>query len=342
VIPVVAIIGAWQAGMFAQAQASHPISHQVSSPLVSNPKASTRASTRAPTRTSTIAAPTAASNAASSGARQDVSAANRGQQSSAEDRSACERDFKPQSGQSGKDVIWVPTSDRLVARMLKMASVSPQDLVFDLGAGDGKIAIAAARDFGARAVGVEYNPDMAKLAACYARAEGVSDRAQIIQGDIFETDFSKATVVTLYLLPELNMRLRPMLLKMKPGTRVVSHSFLMEDWEPDDRSMTEDGQAYMWVVPAQVEGTWLFRRQDGRDRFDIHLEQTFQFIKGTAGPRAEVMRASLSGRNIILAYGDGLKHTRIVGEVDGDQITAKLTRAGKTYDYTATRSHARR
>ena len=260
----------------------------------------------------------------------------------APDRAACERDFKPRSGQAGKDVIWVPTSDRLVTRMLKLASVSPQDLVYDLGAGDGEIAIAAAREFGARSVGVEYNPEMARLAQCYAEAEGVADRVRIVHGDIFETDFSRASVVTLYLLPELNLRLRPTILKMKPGTRIVSHSFLMDDWEPDDRSITQDGQAYMWVVPADVEGTWLFQRKDGRERFEIHLEQTFQYVKGTVGRRSQALReASLSGDRLLLAFGDRAQFTRISGQVHGERIDAKLTRGGSTFDYTATR-HARK
>ena len=259
----------------------------------------------------------------------------------APDRAACERNFTPRSGQPGKDVIWVPTSDQLVTRMLKLASVSPQDLVYDLGAGDGKIAIAAAREFGARAVGVEYNPEMARLAQCYAEAEGVADRVRIIHGDIFETDFSSASVVTLYLLPELNLRLRPTILKMKPGTRIVSHSFMMDDWEPDDRSVTQDGQAYMWIVPADVAGTWLFQRKDGRERFEIHLEQTFQYIKGTVGRRSSALReASLSGDRLQLAFGERMKFTRISGQVRGERIEAKLTRRGSTFDYTATR-HAR-
>ena len=139
------------------------------------------------------------------------------------------------------------------------------DLVYDLGAGDGKIAIAAAKQFGAKAVGVEYNPDMAKLAQCFAEAEGVADKVRIVQGDIFETDFSSATVVTLYLLPELNLRLRPTILKMKPGTRVVSHSFLMDDWRPDESSMTEDGAAYLWIVPGGGRGQWTFKQQGGND-----------------------------------------------------------------------------
>ncbi len=169
-------------------------------------------------------------------------------------REECERQFKPESGQPGKDVIWVPTNDYLVARMLKMAQVTKADRVYDLGAGDGKIAIAAARDFGATAVGVEYDPKLAKLGQCYVQAEKLGERVRIIQGDIFETDFTSATVVTLYLLPELNLRLRPTLLNMKPGTRVVSHSFLMDDWEPDERSMTEDGSAYLWIVPGEGRG----------------------------------------------------------------------------------------
>src|SRR5688500_1721551 len=137
-------------------------------------------------------------------------------------REECERDFKPSTGQPGKDVVWVPTNDGLVTKMLEMAEVKSSDLVYDLGAGDGKIAIAAAKQFGAKAVGVEYDPDMAKLAQCFVRAEGVTEKVKILQGDIFETDFSSATVVTLYLLPELNLKLRPTILKMKPGTRVVS------------------------------------------------------------------------------------------------------------------------
>ena len=257
----------------------------------------------------------------------------------APDRAACERDFTPRSGQAGKDVIWVPTSDRLVTRMLKLASVSPQDLVYDLGAGDGKIAIAAAREFGARAVGVEYNPEMARLAQCYAEAEGVADRVRIVHGDIFETDFSSASVVTLYLLPELNLRLRPTILKMKPGTRIVSHSFMMDDWEPDDRSVTQDGQAYMWIVPADVAGTWLFQRKDGRERFEIRLEQTFQYVTGTVGRRSQALReASLSGDRLLLAFGERMKFTRISGQVSGERIEAKLTRQGSTFDYTATRN----
>lgn len=141
--------------------------------------------------------------------------------------------YQPQLGQSGKDVIWMPTGGDLVTKMLMTAKVTSSDLVYDLGAGDGKIAIAAAKEFGARSIGIEFNPDMAAFAQRNAIRAGVGDRTRIINGDIFVEDFSKATVVTLYLLPDLNLKLRPIILKMKPGTRVVSHAFSMGDWEPD-------------------------------------------------------------------------------------------------------------
>jgi SAM-dependent methyltransferase len=256
-----------------------------------------------------------------------------------ETREDCERQFKPETGQPGKDVVWVPTNDALVVRMLRMAAVGPSDVVYDLGAGDGKIAIAAAKDFGARSVGVEYDPDLAKLGQCFAKAEGVAGRARIIQGDIFETDFSEASVVTLYLLPELNMRLRPTILKMKPGTRVVSHSFLMDDWEPDDRSTTEDGQAYLWVVPANVGGSWTFQRKDGRDRFAVHIEQTFQEISGAVGDgRAPLSTAKLKGAQIDLSFAEKGGTTTLAGRANGDRIEARVTRAGKTANYVGTRT----
>jgi hypothetical protein len=191
--------------------------------------------------------------------------------------------FQPQVGQAGKDVIWVPTPDEVVDRMLTMAQVTPQDFVMDLGAGDGKIAIAAAKKFGARAVGIEYNPEMVKHANANAQAAGVAGtgqgKAQIRHGDIFQTDFTQATVVTLYLLPALNMKLRPQLLAMRPGTRVVSHSFTMEDWEADEISSLDGRRAYFWVVPAQVMGAWTL--EAGNQRMDMNLEQTFQKVHGT-------------------------------------------------------------
>src|SRR3981189_3864846 len=141
--------------------------------------------------------------------------------------------FQPQVGQSGKDVVWVPTPDDVVDRMLTMSQVTPNDFVIDLGSGDGKIAILAARKFGARALGIEYNPDMVKLSQNNALAAGVAGKASFRNADIFATDFSQASVITMYLLPGLNMKLRPQILSMRPGTRVASHSFTMEDWAAD-------------------------------------------------------------------------------------------------------------
>ena len=158
--------------------------------------------------------------------------------------------FKPRVGQEGKDVIWVPTPDKLVHRMLQMAMVGPSDFVVDLGSGDGKIAIAAARDFKARAMGVEFNPQMVTLSRRAAVEAGVAERVQFEEGDIFKVDFSKASVVTMYLLPTLNLKLRPTLLAMRPGTRIVSHQFMMGSWEPDDNSNVEDRPGYLWIVPA--------------------------------------------------------------------------------------------
>ncbi|HKS53861.1 MAG TPA: methyltransferase domain-containing protein [Steroidobacteraceae bacterium] len=251
-------------------------------------------------------------------------------------RDECERQYKPQTGQPGKDVIWVATDDGLVARMLKMARVTAGDVVYDLGAGDGKIAIAAARDFGAHAIGVEYDPHLARLAQCYVQADGLGERVQIRHGDIFETDFSSATVVTLYLMPELNLRLRPTILKMQPGTRVVSHSFLMGDWEPDERSMTDDGNAYLWIVPAQVEGTWSFRETDGNGHFAVQLEQRFQYLSGRAESEP-VSNARLHGSQLELTFLENGTPTKISGEVAGDRIDAQVTRGGKTARYAGTR-----
>ncbi len=192
---------------------------------------------------------------------------------------SAQKPYEPQIGQPGKDVIWVPTPDDVVERMLRMAQVTPNDLVYDLGAGDGKIAIAAAKKFGASAVGIEYDGDMAKHAQGNVDKAGVAAMARIVQGDIFVTDFSQATVVTMYLLPALNMKLRPTLLAMRPGTRVVSHSFSLEDWDADEISTMDGRRAYFWVVPANVHGTWTL--ESGSAKNQISFEQRFQKIEGT-------------------------------------------------------------
>jgi SAM-dependent methyltransferase len=218
---------------------------------------------------------------------------------------AQQKPYEPQVGQAGKDVIWVPTPDEVVDRMLRMAQVTSNDLVFDLGAGDGKIAIAAAKKFGARSVGIEYNPDMAKHAQGNAEKAGVTGRARIVNGDIFATDFSQATVITMYLLPALNLKLRPTILSMRPGTRVVSHSFTMEDWEPDETSSMDGRRAYFWLVPANVNGGWML--ETGSEKAELSFEQRFQKIEGSVGlghTQGGLRDARLRGFNISFAYID--------------------------------------
>ena len=235
---------------------------------------------------------------------------------------AAQKPYEPQVGQSGKDVIWVPTPDEVVDRMLRMAQVTPNDLVYDLGAGDGKIAIAAAKKFGARSVGIEYNPEMAKHAQGNVEKAGVNGKARIINGDIFVTDFSQATVVTMYLLPALNLKLRPTILSMRPGTRVVSHSFTMEDWEADEISSMDGRRAYFWLVPANVNGGWTL--ETGGEKAELSFEQRFQKIEGTVGlghTQGGLRDARLRGFNINFAYVDnnGVKRD-YVGRVTGGKM----------------------
>ncbi|HKW39449.1 MAG TPA: class I SAM-dependent methyltransferase [Burkholderiales bacterium] len=219
-------------------------------------------------------------------------------------------DFKPYVGQQGKDVVWVPTPDEVVDRMLTMAQTKPDDYVIDLGAGDGKIAIAAAKKFGARSMGVEYNPEMVAYAQKNVQAAGVSGKAQIVHGDIFATDFTQATVLTMYLLPSLNMKLRSQILALRPGTRVVTHAFNMEDWEPDESSDVDGRRVYFWVVPANVAGRWAMEATSNgaTEKVSLNFEQKFQRIEGAAylGPVIAGLREPrLSGFTIGFAYVDG-------------------------------------
>jgi hypothetical protein len=248
----------------------------------------------------------------------------------AKDRRECDRDYKPQVGQSGKDVVWVPTPDEVVQRMLRMAKVTPQDTVYDLGAGDGKIAIAAGK-IGATSVGIEYNPDMAKLAQCYVQAEQLTGKTRIIQGDVFKEDFSKASVVTMYLLPELNLRLRPTILNMKPGTRVTSHQFTMGDWEPDETAEIDYRSAYLWIVPAKVEGTWALREQGSNAQYAVNLSQKYQKITGdiaTGSAKQPLVGATVRGEEIRFAFNDDKGVTRTLnGTVRGNELTGTLKSA---------------
>ena len=221
-------------------------------------------------------------------------------------------EFTPHVGQAGKDVIWVPTPKALVMKMLKMADVKPGDVVFDLGSGDGITVITAAKEFGVHATGIEYNPDMVELSKRNAQKEGAADKAHFIRGDIFATDFSNATVLTMYLLPYLNMKLRPTILNMKPGTRVVSHAFTMEDWQADQTDSAEGRTAYLWIVPAKVEGKW---KLDGGS---IELKQKFQAIEGTYtaannDTTHRLTRTALRGDQISFTIGSATYSVRVTG-----------------------------
>ena len=229
--------------------------------------------------------------------------------------------YQPTPGQPGKDVVWIPTPDALVVKMLEAVKTSKDDVVYDLGSGDGKIPIAAAKQYGARAVGIEYNPEMAELARRNARREGVDDLVTIVTGDIFVEDFSKATVVTMYLLPQLNIKLRPTILRMTPGTRVTSHQFGMGEWEPDQKLKVESRDAYVWIVPANVVGTWTLKDDRGSFSGTLNLSQRYQRIGGTlalGGKTRQLLSPWMEGDKLGFSFVDSDNHLlsaelRVVG-----------------------------
>jgi len=237
--------------------------------------------------------------------------------------------YVPQRGQMGKDVMWLPTSDDLVFKMLDAAKVGPQDELVDLGAGDGKIPIAAARQFGARAWGIEYNKDLAALAQRNAQRAGVAERVRIVHGDIFKEDFSKATVVTMYLLEELNAQLRPTILAMKPGTRVLSNTFSMGDWEPDQVIRVTNGTGYFWTVPANVAGLWTLSGLDEKGNATLKLDQNFQRLGGTLtlqGKTQNLLGARMEGAYLHFSFinADGLlKAVKVL--VNGQVLSGEVT-----------------
>jgi hypothetical protein len=235
--------------------------------------------------------------------------------------------YAPVQGQAGKDVIWIPTPEGLIDKMLTAANVTHQDKVFDLGAGDGIIAITAARKYNAQSVGIEFNPDMAQFARRKVAEAGLTDKVRIITGDIFQEDFSSATVVTLYLMPHLNMKLRPTLLKMKPGTRIVSHAFTMGEWEPDETMSYRHSLGYFWVVPAQIEGAWVMNGLDGGP-IRLNMSQSFQNIGGTltrGGQTFAMLGARLRGDEVKFQFitPDRKVHA-FSGRVDGRRLTGTV------------------
>jgi SAM-dependent methyltransferase len=248
---------------------------------------------------------------------------------------AAQEGFQPQVGQAGKDVVWVPTPYVLVEKMLDMAKVGPGDLVMDLGSGDGRNIIAAAKR-GAKAIGVEYNPNMVEISRKTATKEGVADKATFIEGDMFEADISKATVLALFLLPDNLRRLTPKFLDLKPGTRIVGNTFGIEGWAPDetDTSGGDCGswcQSLLWIVPAKVAGVWRLPKGE------LALSQSFQVIAGTltvGGTPTPIVNGKLRGDQISFSAAG----TEYTGRVNGDSMSGTMKTASGNSDWNATRT----
>ncbi len=237
-----------------------------------------------------------------------------------------QKPYEPTVGQDGKDVIWVPTPQALVDKMLDMAKVTAADKVVDLGSGDGRTVITAAKR-GATARGIEFNPKMVELSKYNAEQEGVAGKATFENADIFKTDFSDADVVTMFLLTSLNTKLRPTILDMKPGTRVVSNTFDMGDWKADEEAVVTEGcssycKAYFWIVPAKVDGSWT------TDKGELALKQTYQTFTGTlknGNVVTPVTNGKLKGKAISFTAGG----TEYTGTVNGATIEGTTTSGEK-------------
>jgi SAM-dependent methyltransferase len=240
--------------------------------------------------------------------------------------------FQPVVGQAGKDVVWVPTQQELVDKMLDMAKVTPQDYVIDLGSGDGRTVITAAKR-GAQALGIEYNPDMVAISKKNAAEAGVSEKAQFIQADLFESDFSKATVLTMFLLPDINIRLRPKILSLKPGTRVVSNSFTMGDWQADETATADACSswctAYFWIVPAKAEGKWKLPQGE------LTFQQTYQMVTGTLNSdgKSTPVTGKVTGEEIVFTAGN----IEYAGRINGETMSGNLKYGTEHSNWTATR-----
>jgi SAM-dependent methyltransferase len=245
--------------------------------------------------------------------------------------------FEPNEGESGKDVVWFPSSKVLVDRMLDMAKVTPNDVVIDLGSGDGRAVIAAAKR-GARALGIEYNPDMVELSKHIAAREGIDERAQFMKADLFNADLSQATVIIMYLLPALNLKLRPKILGLKPGTRAVSNLFGMGEWADDETAFIDAKEnyidsctAHLWIVPARVEGQW--KSSAG----DFTLVQQFQMVSGTlrANAGAQALNGKLRGDEISFTAGGAI----YTGRVNALSIEGTVASGGYASEWTAARAN---
>lgn len=238
--------------------------------------------------------------------------------------------FEPTVGQAGKDVVWVPTPPELVEKMLDLAQVTPQDFVIDLGSGDGRNVIGAAKR-GARALGIEFNPDMVELSKRNAEAAGVGDKARFVRGDMFASDFSQASVLALFLLPSNMLQLRSKFLQLKPGTRIVANQFGIEGWNADQtETLSECSQwctALLWIVPAKVQGTW--RLPQG----ELTLKQDYQMVSGSLGP-TPIANGRLRGDRITFSVGPA----EYTGRVNGNAIEGTVSTGGTVSRWKASRS----
>jgi SAM-dependent methyltransferase len=245
-------------------------------------------------------------------------------------------EYQPEYNQPGKDVAWWPTSQVLVNKMLDMAKVTPEDFVIDLGSGDGRTVITAAKR-GARARGIEYNPDLVALSKRNAARENLGERAEFVQGDLFESDFSQATVITMFLSEALNRRLRPRILNLKPGIRVLSTSFTMGEWTADETVTVQDNKgcssyctAFLWIVPANVEGRW--KLSEG----ELTFTQRFQRFSGTfkSGSNTVAIKSGqLTGDLISFSIGDA----HYTGRVNGDAMEGICESGGITTQWKTTK-----
>jgi SAM-dependent methyltransferase len=228
----------------------------------------------------------------------------------------------PEIGQVSKDSVWVPTPDRMIHRMLQLADTTDRDVVLDLGSGDGRIPIHAAKHFGARGIGVELEKNLVELSRKAAAAQGVAHRVQFVQQDLFTYDMSAATVIALYISPGVMDRLKPRFLALKPGTRVASHHFTLGDWQPDEVVALEGRTGYLWVVPASVKGDWTVSIPGGD--FRLRIEQDYQQVKTTAergGKPLHVIGARLRGTELRFTSFDPDGHSRhFTGQADGDAM----------------------
>ena len=247
-----------------------------------------------------------------------------------------QKPFEPSSGQPGKDVVWVPTPQALVDKMLDIAKLTSTDVHMDLGSGDGRTVITAAKR-GARSTGIEYNPDMVELSKANAIKAGVTDKATFVKADLFETDFSQATVITLFLLPDINLKLRPKILDLKPGTRIVSNTVTMGEWKDDETATVTDKEgcsyyctAHMWIVPAKVAGTW------HSTQGDLTLKQEFQMVQGSlksGASTAAISNAKLRADQFSFSAG-GANYS---GRVSGNTIEGTVTTGGNTTKWSTAR-----